>query len=78
MPTPMDVIQRMTINDSMEQADFRITQAKCSRCDRYALAITEPIGSPYLCRECYTGMTNQEIGQKMRELGEGIGGGLKS
>jgi len=70
MPTPLDVIQRMTVNQSIEDGDYYITSAKCTRCGRYAMAITEPVGSPYLCRECYTGMSNQEIANKFKELGE--------
>lgn len=70
MPTPMDVIQRMAINQTVDNQDYRITSAKCSRCGRFATAITEPIGSPYLCRECYTGLTNAEIGERFRKLGE--------
>lgn len=70
MPTPTDLIQRIPVNQTFENVDYRITSAKCSRCGRYAMAISEPIGRPYLCRECYTGMSNQEIAAKFRALGE--------
>jgi len=70
MPTPLDVIQRMPINQTVEESEFRITSAKCSKCGRYGLAISEPQGAPYLCRECYSGMTNEQIAAKFRELGE--------
>ena len=73
MPTPLDVIQRMPINQTVQNEDYHMAQAKCSRCGRYALAISEPVGSPYLCRECYTGLSNQEIGERFRKLGEKVG-----
>lgn len=70
MPTPLDVIQRIPINQTVDNQDYRITSAKCSKCGRYGMAITEPIGSPYLCRECYTGLTNQEIAARYKALSE--------
>ncbi len=73
MPTPQDVIQRMTVNQTVEESDFRITSAKCSRCGRFGMAISEPQGVPYLCRECYSGMTNEQIAAKFRELGGNLG-----
>lgn len=70
MPTPLDVIQRIPVNQTFENVDYRIVSGKCSKCGRYGMAITEPIGSPYLCRECYTGLTGKEIGSRLHKLGE--------
>ena len=72
MPTPMDIIQRIPVSQMMENEHYRMTQAKCSKCDRYSLAISEPPGDPWLCRECYTGLTNQEIAERFKKLGEKV------
>lgn len=72
MPTPLDVISRISPGDQKENEKFVITSARCSRCSRFALCISEPTGSPYLCRECYTGLTNDQIAERFRKLGEMI------
>lgn len=72
MPTPIDVIQRISVTDSITSEKYTITSAKCSKCGRYAMAISEPAGASYLCRECYTGMSNQEIAEAFRQIGSWI------
>lgn len=68
MPTPLDLIQRMPVNIDLDNGNFHIASAKCSKCGRYGMAISEPIGSEYQCRECYTGLSNEEIGQRFKAL----------
>lgn len=68
MPTPTDIISRIAVEEQNEDANYSITSAKCSKCKRVATCISEPIGSPYECRECYTGLNNQQISQRFRDL----------
>lgn len=69
-PTPLDVIQRIAIGDTLQNEDYFVSSGQCSLCGRYGMMISEPTGHPYRCRECYTGLTNAEIGAKFKELGE--------
>ena len=70
MPTPTDIIQRMKINQTEESAEYKIVSARCHKCKRIALCISEPIGASYLCRECYSGLSNEQIGQRFADLGK--------
>lgn len=69
MPTPQDVIQRMMTQQDSGSDKFTMASARCFKCGRILLCISEPPGTPYECRECYTGMTNQEVSEKFKELG---------
>ena len=73
MPTPMDVISRITSDDQTNNGAFTMTSTKCSKCHRVLLCISEPSGSPYLCRECYTGLTNQQISDKFNQIADMLG-----
>ena len=41
---------------------------KCAICGRVRVCIDEPKGSEYQCRECYTGMTSEEIEAKIKGI----------
>jgi len=69
MPTAADVIQRIPIGDNAENGKYAMASARCQECGRVLLCISEPTGNPYKCRECYTGLTNQEIAGRFRKLG---------
>jgi hypothetical protein len=70
MPTPMDVISRISVENNQENTAYNIGHARCSKCNRVATCISEPVGAPYICRECYTGLTNQQISQRFKDLGK--------
>ena len=72
MPTPTDVISRIPVEDSEQNENYNITSGKCSECSRVGMCISEPNGSPLICRECYTGLTNEQISQRFSDLAKMI------
>ena len=73
-PTPVDVVQRMGAEDPFKSEDYFITSGQCAKCGRYGMMISEPNGSAYRCRECYTELTNEQIAAAFKRLGEMISG----
>lgn len=70
MPTPYDLISRMVANQTTEGGSYTITVARCSKCKRTRNCISEPKGSSWLCNECYSGLTSQQIAERMNDLGK--------
>lgn len=63
----------------IEKSDCRIEGRRvCGECKTIGLCIQEPKGDgPWLCRECYTGMSLKEIKERYRELSGIIGSKVK-
>jgi len=55
--------------------DFIIEgRRKCQKCGSVSDCIKEPSGSgPWLCKKCYTGLTNKEIAQRFADLQKMMG-----
>ncbi len=55
-----------------EKTNYRIEgRMRCNRCGHIGMCIKEPADENgfWQCRECYTGLTNQEIAARFRKLG---------
>ncbi len=55
-----------------EKTNYRIEgRMRCNRCGHIGMCIKEPADENgfWQCRECYTGLTNQEIAERFRKLG---------
>lgn len=72
-PTPIDVIQRIQTNSERGNDEYQITSGKCAHCGRVRMVISIPVGADYLCRECYTGMTNEQVSATFGRLAEMVG-----
>jgi hypothetical protein len=59
------------IDESNFQIRFKVNCRECGK--KNAMCIEEPLGSPFLCRQCYSGLDGKGIAQKFRELAEIIG-----
>ena len=73
VPKPADIISAIHSNPVTrplpKAKDFLIDfKKKCAECGHIGLAIQEPIGADWQCRQCYTGYTSAEIAAKFNAL----------
>jgi hypothetical protein len=72
LPSPADLILEIPRGDeSTAGMAFTIEPGrKCKTCGHFGLCIDEPAGMGHFeCRRCYTGLSNDEIKIRFRELG---------
>lgn len=68
-PKPVEIRDKIPEYRTVQEDEFRMKNGQCSICTKKGLVIEEPTGSgKWLCRKCYTGLSNEQISQRMNDL----------
>ena len=68
-PKPGDISLRISNTNLPTNEDFIIrSDVRCQTCGHIGEGIQEPKGTSFQCRECYTGLTPQEIKSRFTDL----------
>jgi hypothetical protein len=74
MPTPADLVARIPTKLAEKNEPVRIEPGhQCRVCGKFKPSCIKEPGIDWTCRECYTGLTNEEIRNRMRTLSNIIG-----
>ena len=68
-PKPMEIRKRLPAPESQKPEKFHMYEGRCA-CGHVGMVIQEPTGTSPRCRECYTGLSSQQVKKRFRDLHE--------